>query len=105
MPIRFRFKLWTLTSSDGFLFHAEPYSGSSTKFPHTGLGQGPDTVLSLIDKVHAWEGNHILMDNLSSSIPLLNEFSKKGIARTVTIRENQLKNAPLPPKKHLKKTP
>lgn len=104
-PIRFGFKLWTLASPEGFMFHAEPYSGSSTKLPQTGLGQGPDVVLGLIEKVQAREGNHIVMDNLFTTIPLLNELSKKGIAGTGTIRENRLEKAPLAPKKDLKKSP
>ncbi|GBM20959.1 PiggyBac transposable element-derived protein 3 [Araneus ventricosus] len=103
-PIRFGFKLWTLASSDGYLFHAELYSSSTTKLPQTGLGQGPDVVLGLMNKVHAHEGNHVVMDNLFTSIPLLNELSKKGIDGTGTIRENRLENAPLPPKKSMKKT-
>ncbi|GBM23837.1 PiggyBac transposable element-derived protein 3, partial [Araneus ventricosus] len=103
-PRRFGFKLWTLASSDGYLFHAESYSGSTTKLPQTGLGQGPDVVLGLMNKVHAREGNHVVMDNLFTSIPLLNELSKKGFAGTGTIRENRLENAPLPPKKSMKKT-
>ncbi|GBM78794.1 hypothetical protein AVEN_81963-1 [Araneus ventricosus] len=64
-------------SLDGYLFHAEPYSGSTTKLPQTGLGQGPDVVLGLMNKVYAREGNHVVMDNLFTSIPLLNELSKK----------------------------
>ncbi|GBL63683.1 PiggyBac transposable element-derived protein 3 [Araneus ventricosus] len=57
-----------------------------------------------MNKVHAREGNHVVMDNLFTSIPLLNELSRKGIAGTGTIRENWLENAPLPPKKSMKKT-
>ncbi|GBL86994.1 PiggyBac transposable element-derived protein 3, partial [Araneus ventricosus] len=103
-PIRFGFKLWTLASSEGYLFHAEPYSGSTTKLPQTGLGRGPDVVLGLMNKVHAHEGNHVVMYNLFPSIPLLNELSKKGFAGTGTIRENRLENASLRPKKSMKKT-
>ncbi|GBN23920.1 PiggyBac transposable element-derived protein 2 [Araneus ventricosus] len=97
-------KSWYIVWSDGYLFHAEPYSGSTTKLPQTGLDQGPDVVLGLMNKVHAREGNHVVMDKLFTSIPLLNELSKKGIAGTGTIRENRLENAPLPPKKSMKKT-
>ncbi|GBN52809.1 hypothetical protein AVEN_80919-1 [Araneus ventricosus] len=78
-------------SKDGYLLHAEPYSGSTTKLPQTSLGQGPDVFLGLMNKVYAREGNRVVMDNLFTSIPLLNELSKKGIAGTGTIRENRLK--------------
>ncbi|GBM79434.1 hypothetical protein AVEN_213290-1 [Araneus ventricosus] len=57
-----------------------------------------------MNKVHAREGNHVVIYNLFTSIPLLNELSKKGIAGTGTIRENRLESAPLPPKKIMKKT-
>lgn len=77
----------------------DPYSGSSTKLPYTGIGQGPDIVLGLIDKVHAREDKHIVSDNLFSSIMLLNELWKRGIANNGTMRENRFKNSPLPPKK------
>ncbi|GBM30583.1 hypothetical protein AVEN_27617-1 [Araneus ventricosus] len=79
---------------DGYLFHAEPYSGSTTKLPQTSLGQGSDVVLGLMNKVYARESNgqpRVVMDNLFTSIPLLNELSKKGISGTGTVRENRLK--------------
>ena len=49
-PIPFDFKLWCLASPDEYLFHAEPYCGSNTKPKETGLGQGADIVLGLIEK-------------------------------------------------------
>ena len=47
-PIRLGFKLCCITSSGGYLRHAEPYCGVDTYFPDTGLGQGADIVLGLI---------------------------------------------------------
>ena len=49
-PIRFGFKLWCLASTDGYLFHAEPYCGVDTKLSNTGLGQSADVVLGLDEK-------------------------------------------------------
>ena len=57
-------------SSDEYLFHVEPYSGSTTKLPQTGLRKVFDAVLGLMDNKHAREGNHIVMDNLITSIQL-----------------------------------
>ena len=37
-PISFGFKLWSITSFEGYLFHAEPYCGLDTDFSDTGLG-------------------------------------------------------------------
>ncbi|XP_046384654.1 piggyBac transposable element-derived protein 2-like [Ischnura elegans] len=39
-PIRFGFKLWVAADPTGYIHHAEPYCGSSTRLPDTGLGQG-----------------------------------------------------------------
>ena len=81
--------------------HTEPYSGASTNLPNTGLGQGADVVLGLIDKCEIPKGTHVVMDNLFTSIPLLKELSKRGIAAPGTLRENRQKNAPLTSKETL----
>ena len=44
-PVRFGYKLWSLTTSSGYLLHAKPYCGKSTKLDNTGLGQGTDVIL------------------------------------------------------------
>ena len=38
--IRFGFKIWSITSSEGYLLHAEPCCGVDNDWPDTGLGQG-----------------------------------------------------------------
>ena len=48
--IGFGFKLWCITSSEGYLLHAEPYCGVDTDLPDTGLGQSADVALGLIEK-------------------------------------------------------
>ena len=47
-PIRFGFKLWYITSTDGCLLHAEPYRGSDTILGETVVGQGGDVIIDLI---------------------------------------------------------
>ena len=49
-PIRFGFKLWCITSSEGYFLHAESNCGVNTDFPDTGQGQGAVVVLALIEK-------------------------------------------------------
>nr|CAH7726403.1 unnamed protein product [Callosobruchus chinensis] len=44
-PVRFRFKLWCLCSSDGYLFYSTPY-GVAQNQTHSNLGLGGDVVLS-----------------------------------------------------------
>ena len=70
-PIRFGFKLWCITSSEGYLLHAEPYCGVDTDLPDTGLGQGADVVLGLIEKCKVKVGSTVTFDNLFTSLPLL----------------------------------
>ena len=39
-----------MISFERYLLHAEPYRGADTDLPDTGLGQGADVVLGLIEK-------------------------------------------------------
>ncbi|KAJ8876473.1 hypothetical protein PR048_020918 [Dryococelus australis] len=48
-PIRFGFKLWVAADPSGYIFHVEPYCGTSTRFPIT--GNGIVTVLTNCDEV------------------------------------------------------
>ena len=84
-PIRFGFKLWCLTSTEGYLLHAEPYCGSDTMLKDTGLGQGADVVLGLIEKCNLSSGCTLTFDNLFTSLPLLDELSKRGIGGLGTL--------------------
>ena len=65
-----QFKLWCITSSEEYLFHAEPYCGVDTDLPDTGLGQGADVVLGLMEKCEVKAGSTVTFDNLFTSLPL-----------------------------------
>ena len=67
-PIRFRFKLCCITSSERHLLHAEPYCGVDTDLPDTGLGQGADVVLGLIEQSEVKAGSTDTFDNPFTSI-------------------------------------
>ena len=73
-PIRFGFKLWCITSSEGYLFHAEKYCRLDTNLPDTGLVQDADAVLGLIEKCEVKAGSTVIFDNLFTSLPLLDEL-------------------------------
>ena len=103
-PIRFGFMLWCLASTDGYLFHAEPYCGADTKLSDTDLGQGADVVLGLIEKCSLSSGSSVTFDNFFTSFPLLDDLSKRGIGGLGTIRKNRLENAAIPSKQAMKKT-
>ena len=83
--------------------HAEPYCGADTKLSNTGLGQGADVELSLVEKSGLSSGFCVTFDKIFTSFYLLNELSKRGIGGLVTIRQNRLENAAVPSKQTMKK--
>ncbi|KAJ4426938.1 hypothetical protein ANN_26737 [Periplaneta americana] len=64
MPVRFGFELWVAADPSGFIFHAEPYCGSSTRLPETGLGQGSNVPLGMV--AHS--------DGISSVVTVLTNY-------------------------------
>ena len=92
-----------ITTSDGYLIHAEPYCGSDTDLDETSLGQGPDVVLGLLEKANVTEGSTITFDNLFTTLPLLDELTRLGIGGIGTIRGNRLKGASILKKKQVQK--
>lgn len=102
-PIRFGFKLWVAADPSGYIHHVEPYCGVSTRLPETGLGQGGDVVIGLVDHMKLSKGVCLYFDNLFTSIGLLDELSRRGLGGTGT-RENRCNAAmKLPEKKVWKK--
>ena len=89
-PIRFGFQIWCITSSEGYLLHAEPYCGVDT-----GLGQGPDLVLGLMKKCEVKAGSTVTFDNLLTSLPLLDELTEFGIGALGTLQQNRFHGAPV----------
>ena len=87
-PTRFGFKVWCCNCSIGFTRWVEPYCGKSTQIPDRGLGQGPNVVLGLINEDHGNlpQGSDVSFDNLFTSLDLLDEMSKRGIAGSGTMR-------------------
>ncbi|CAB4062245.1 unnamed protein product [Lepeophtheirus salmonis] len=76
-PIRFGFKVWVASSSDGSLFHTKMLELKS--------------------------GQHVVSDNLFTTISILKELTKKGIVATVTLREDRQQKAPLMSKVNMMK--
>ncbi|KAK3881154.1 hypothetical protein Pcinc_014380 [Petrolisthes cinctipes] len=102
-PIRFGFKVWAACTADGFLLHAEPYCGSYTNISDTGLGQGPNVVMELVKRINLEAGQHVVFDNLFTSVPLLEKLGDQGIGATGTLREDRLSGAPVMAKKVMEK--
>ncbi len=82
-PIRFGYKLWSLASSSGYMYHMEPRVESHTLFPETGLGQGPSVI-------QVPKGCRFFHDNLFTWLALLDEITKRGYGRSGMMRQNCL---------------
>ena len=80
----------------------EPYCGRNTLIEDHGLGQGPNVVLSLVEKAKLGPGSEVYFDNLFTSFPLLEKLSEKQIAYTV--RQNRLYRVDISKKDMEKKT-
>ncbi|KAK1898005.1 PiggyBac transposable element-derived protein 3 [Dissostichus eleginoides] len=102
-PIRFGYKLWSLASSSGYMHHMEPYGGSHTLLPETGLGQGPSIVLGLAEQAQVPQGCKFIHDNLFTSLGLLDEMTKRRYGSSGTMRQNCLFDVPFKPQKEFMK--
>ncbi|KAM3849818.1 piggyBac transposable element-derived protein 3-like [Diretmus argenteus] len=102
-PIRFGFKLWSLASSSGYMYHMEPYAGLHTLLPDTGLGQGPSVILGLAEQAQVPQGCKFFHDNLFTTLSLLDEMTKRGYGSSGTVRQNRLFDVPFTPQKSFMK--
>lgn len=82
--------MWCLANSNGFIYHAEPYCGSSTNLLQSKYGQGGSVVLGLLEHSALQKGTKLYFDNLFSSVGLLDELTQLGYGGTGTLRENRL---------------
>ena len=102
-PVRFGYKLWCCSTTSGYLLHAEPYCGKATNFRDTGLGQGANVVLGMVEKCDIRQGQQLFFDNLFTSVPLLKTLSERKIGGTGTLRQDRKAGAPLPTKSEMGK--
>lgn len=99
----FSSKVWSLCTSDGSGVWFEPYCGRDTMIEDHGLGQGPNVVLTMVERAKLTPGSEVYFDNLFTSFPLLEELSKKQIAGTGTVRQNRLHKVDIISKKDMEK--
>lgn len=102
-PIRFGYKLWILATATGELLAVQPYAGANTHIPDFGLGQGPNVVMGLALQYRLKAGAKVCIDNLFTSMDLLDNMSKRGYGVTGTLRQNRIVSIPLPNKKDANK--
>uniref|UniRef100_A0A672T0W2 PiggyBac transposable element-derived protein domain-containing protein n=1 Tax=Sinocyclocheilus grahami TaxID=75366 RepID=A0A672T0W2_SINGR len=104
-PIRYGYKVWSLASSGGYLYHMEPYAGVHTLLQKTGLGQGPSVVLGLAEKAGVPGGCNFMHDNLFTTLSLIDEMTKRGYGCIGTLGQNQLFDVPFKPINEFQKLP
>jgi len=102
-PIRFGYKMWILANSTGELLWVQPYAGSSTHIEDFGLGQGPNVVMGLAQQCGLPPGTKVYVDNLFTSLDLIDHMGAKGYGVTGTLRQNRIIGIPLPNKKQANK--
>nr|CAH7714195.1 unnamed protein product [Callosobruchus chinensis] len=64
-PVRFRFKLWCLCSSDGYIFYSIPY-GVAQNQTHSNLGLG-DILAPAIDEVRYDNQGHVMISHANKA--------------------------------------
>ena len=94
-PIKFGYKLWTVASPDGYLYHLEPYCGAGTMKQDYELGHGGNIVASLVEECHVKPGSQLYFDNYFASLNLMDHLSGLDISATATLRSNRLENCPV----------
>lgn len=104
-PIRFGYELFGLAAPDAFLHHVEPSCGSSSQIEDYGLGQGPNVVLTLVQKANVPKGSDLFFDNRFTTLPLLLALKDEVIGGTGTMRKTYLHGIPLQDSKSYSKAP
>ncbi|KAJ8937730.1 hypothetical protein NQ314_011737 [Rhamnusium bicolor] len=92
-PIRFGFKFWCLTTSNGYLIKFDTYAGAGDKIEGKTLGSSVTEKLcvNFIPK-----DSVVFVDNYFNSLPLLETFTNNNINCVGTIRSDRIEKAPLP---------
>lgn len=96
-PIRYGFKFWCLTTSEGYLLRFNPYCGSGDKIEGKTLGSSVTEKLCLN---YLPAGSTVFLDNYFNSLVLLHTLRAHNINCIGTIRADRVEKAPL---KELKK--
>lgn len=86
-PVKFGYKLWVLSSSDGYPFHLEVYTGKDVSSSQE-YSLGERVVRQLLNTVENVSHHALIIDNFFTSYHLLKTLRELGVRATGTIREN-----------------
>ena len=84
-------KLWARTSSTGILYDFDVYQGKVGNTRPTEVGVGGEVVLKLCSTLDEGKNYKIYADNFFTSVPLVDQLSKKQIFYLGTVRSNRIK--------------
>lgn len=102
-PVRFGYKNWMVTSSDGYCYAFDLYCGKSPGANPT-EPLGTRVVKQLLDKLSTNPRDHVVyFDNFFTSFDLLRDLRQVGFRATGTVREGRTKKCPLVAVKEMKK--
>ena len=107
-PVRFGYKIWFLTSSDGYPYAFDIYTGRSVGVPRVPLGfHVVDTLLSRVRELSRPENHTVYFDNFFTSCGLMRHLHEEGFKATGTVRQNRTDgaNTTLISDKDIKKMP
>lgn len=103
-PVRFGYRNWAPTSSDGYCYAFDVYCGKSTEVSADPLGAR--VVKSLLAKMPIVPKEHIVyFDNFFTNYQLLHDLRLLGYRATGTIPENRTKKCPVTAVKVMRKKP
>ncbi len=103
-PIRCGFKVWIAATAEVELLCYQPYGGAATHIKDYGLGQGPNVLLSLALRFKLLQGTKVYVDNLFTSMDLLDNVGDRQWGVTGTLRQNQIIGILLPARKEAMKS-
>ncbi|KAK9703902.1 Transposase IS4 [Popillia japonica] len=86
-PVRFGFKIWCITSSDGYLYKCFPCGDKQEVYSE--LGSGAQTVIQLISIMENPSNYKVYFDHFFTSYTLMRVLEDKGFHATGTVRENR----------------
>ena len=105
-PIRFGFKKWVIAGSNGYPFMVDPYTGKSDAVQSaTPLGSRVVNKLITVIPETDTEKHVLFIDNLFTSIPLLDTLREQGLRCTGTVRSNRIGDCPLLDERTTKQKP
>lgn len=97
-PIRSGIKMWSVCSSNGYMYNCDIYCGknSSTNSPLSHCAQGSRVVLQMLEKLFSSHSPrklsrfHAYFDNLFTSPDLLVHLKRIGVGATGTVRKDRV---------------